>query len=90
MRIVERVAGYYETQDVEMGTVYRWCPQSVLIECECGETTILTTSGTTCRECGAEHRALAQEDFADHRSEGNEDLHPWCYAKDREGAGIPF
>lgn len=34
MRIVERVEGHYDVQDVEFGRVYRWCPESFSVECE--------------------------------------------------------
>ncbi len=91
MRIVERVAGHYETQDVEMGTVYRWCPQTVVIECECRETAILTPSETTCGECGAEHTGLVREDLSDRQSQDDEDVHPWRYSGDGEAAGaLPY
>jgi hypothetical protein len=45
-------------QAVEMGTVYRWCPESVVIECDCEQT--FTTEGAmvaSCPRCGAEHTA---------------------------------
>jgi (Z)-2-((N-methylformamido)methylene)-5-hydroxybutyrolactone dehydrogenase len=42
-KVIERVEAHYEVQDVEMGTVYRWHPESVVVECYCGnEPTILT------------------------------------------------
>jgi hypothetical protein len=30
-RVIERVEAHYEVQEVEMGTVYRWCPESVVL-----------------------------------------------------------
>jgi hypothetical protein len=42
-KVIERVEAHYEVQDVEMSTVYRWHPESVVVECYCGkEPTILT------------------------------------------------
>ena len=41
-KIIERVKAHYEVQDVEMGKVYRWCPESVVIECGCGKRLSLT------------------------------------------------
>jgi (Z)-2-((N-methylformamido)methylene)-5-hydroxybutyrolactone dehydrogenase len=42
-KVIERVEAHYEVQDVEMGTVYRWQPESIVVECYCGkEPTILT------------------------------------------------
>jgi Zn-finger protein len=55
-QIIERVEGHYEVQAVEMGTVYIWCPESVVIECDCEQT--FTTEGAmvaSCPRCGAEH-----------------------------------
>ena len=36
-KIIERVKAHYEIQDVEMGKVYRWCPESIMVRCVCGE-----------------------------------------------------
>jgi hypothetical protein len=61
-QIIERVEAHYEVQAVEMGTVYRWCPESVVIECDCSQT--FTTEGATvasCPRCGAEHSGVARE-----------------------------
>jgi len=42
--------------------------------------------------CGADHTALVRGELLsrDTRSLGDEALHPWRYAKDREGAGLPY
>jgi hypothetical protein len=38
MRIIEQTNGHYETQDVELGRVYRWQPGGATVECEeCGK-----------------------------------------------------
>jgi hypothetical protein len=37
MRILERLAGHYEAQDVQFGKVFIWRPESVVAECECGK-----------------------------------------------------
>jgi hypothetical protein len=75
-KVIKRIPAHYEVQDVEMGKVYRWCPESVLIECDCGETPTLTASRrTACGGCGADHAALAEE-ILDPRSEDKVD-HPW-------------
>jgi hypothetical protein len=61
-QIIERVEAHYEVQAVEMGTVYRWCPESIVIECDCSQT--FTTEGATvasCPRCGAEHTGVARE-----------------------------
>ena len=62
MKVIERVQAHYKIQDVEMGKVYRWCPESVVVECEqCGENTTLTSSKRACEECGKDHRAIVGE-----------------------------
>ena len=87
-QVIERVKAHYEVQAVEMGTVYRWCPESVVIECGCGERLSLTASMTSCAECGADHAVALQEALSDQR-QGDEALHPWRYSEDREDGGIP-
>jgi hypothetical protein len=37
VRVIERVRGHYEVQEVECGKVYKWRPESVVVACECGE-----------------------------------------------------
>ena len=88
MQVVERTEGHYDVQEVEFGTVYRWCPESVAIECDCGERPILTRSETTCLECGGEHADIVREELG---ARGLEDaaMHPWRWAGDREEAGLP-
>jgi hypothetical protein len=74
-KVIECVKAHYEVEDVQMGKVYRWCPQSVVLECTCGEQLTLTAFKTTCPECGADHEAIAQEMLvARPEDEGD---HPW-------------
>lgn len=77
MKIIERVEAHYDVQAVEFGTVYKWRPESILLECECGAMVVLTTSETTCEECGAEHEGLVREDLTERRLEGDEEVRPW-------------
>jgi hypothetical protein len=74
---MERVEAYYRVQEVEMGTVYTWCPEkSAVVECDCGEKLVLTTSsGKVCGECGANHEAIVEE-VLDVRPEDRVE-HPW-------------
>ena len=87
--MVERTEGRYEVQEVQFGRVYRWCPECIVIECDCGERLTLTSSMTTCHRCGADRAALVSEGLADRRS-GDKALHPWRYAGHREDAGLPY
>ena len=86
--VVERVEGHYVVQDVEFGRVYRWCPDCVVVECDCGERVVLNSSMTTCW-CGADHTAVVREKLSARRM-GEASRHPWRYAEEREGAGLPF
>lgn len=94
MRIIERVEGHYETQDVEFGRVYRWQPKRVTVECKCGKRTTfkgstLTGSATTC-ECGQDHADSLQEEMVAHQMLKDEDIHPWRYWQPPKGTGLPF
>ena len=91
MKIVERTRGYYETEDMGLGRVYRWCPECVVIECDCGARQTLTGFMATCRECGADYASAVREELAAMRLEDDKFAHPWRYeAMDREEAGIPY
>ena len=87
MARIERIGGYYEIQEVDFGLVYRWCPERFVVECDCGET--LTTGGPefVCA-CGADHASAVEEKRAAGQTE-DEALHPWRYAGEREGVGLP-
>ncbi len=55
-QVIERVEAHYEVKQVEMGTVYRWCPESVVIECDCGHSfTAEGARAASCPRCGTEH-----------------------------------
>ncbi len=84
--VIERVQARYDVVEEPFGRAYKWRPESVLIECECGETTTLTASTSTCEECGAEHAGLVREDLTERRGLGDEDLRPWRYSGGRAGA----
>ncbi len=86
--IIESAEGHYKVQDVEFGTVYRWCPEHVILECACGRNLTLTSSMITCWS-GANHTAVVREALAARRSD-DETLRPWRYTRDREDAGIPY
>jgi hypothetical protein len=89
VKVIERSGGRYEVQNVEFGQVYRWCPECVVVECDCGEKWILTPSATTCGWCGEDHAAVFREELDVGRA-GDEVSHPWRYAGDREDFGLPY
>jgi hypothetical protein len=77
-KILERVEAHYEVQDVEMGKVYRWRPEGVVVECECGKKLTLTASKATCGGCGTDHRAIAEEVLEARPEDDEEEIeHPW-------------
>jgi hypothetical protein len=63
-QIIERVEAHYEVQEVAMGTVYRWCPESVVIECDCEQTfTTEVAVVASCPRCGAEHAGVPHREL---------------------------
>ena len=89
MRVIELIEGHYEAQEVEFGRVYRWTPETVVIACDCRERLLLTSSATTCKGCGADHTATFRDEGVLRQPE-DRTLHPWRYARDRVGSGIPY
>ena len=89
MRVIERIEGYYETQEAPFGVVYRWHPAHFLAECECGKRLTLTRFTAACPRCGANHTAIVREELTEHRSE-EQTLHPWRHTGEREGFGLPY
>lgn len=75
--IIEYREAHYEVRDVEMGKVYTWRPQSVVVQCECGKNQALSASKHACEKCGADHRAIVEEALGT-CPEGEEEVdHPW-------------
>jgi hypothetical protein len=77
LQIIERTQGYYEVEDVEFGTVYKWQPASVAVECGCGTTQDLTESMAVCGECGADHAVAVREELAAAKRPDGEAPRPW-------------
>jgi hypothetical protein len=95
VRIVESFPAHYEVQEVEdLGRVYRWCPEKVIVECDECETRItfkrsnLITSIIAC-ECGAKSTASVREELLQQRLAEDNDIHPWRHWHSNEDAGIP-
>ena len=89
MAMSEHTEASYEVQEFEMGQVYTWRPESVEVECSCGERLTLTASRTTCGGCGADHEAAASEGLKGERL-GDKAAHPWRHAEHREDAGLSY
>ena len=67
-KVIEYVEAGYEVEEVEMGTVYMWCPESAVIECDCGQSFTVegTAKAASCPRCDAEHRGVLRGWLASH------------------------
>jgi hypothetical protein len=62
VRVLGCVGEHYEILDAQGASrVYRWCPTTVTLQCECEQRPILTLSRTTCCRCGADHMEVIKE-----------------------------
>jgi hypothetical protein len=69
--MIKRTEGHYEVHKTLYGEAYVWCPECVVVECDCGERPVLSTSETIC-SCGTDHAALVREVLSKQRAP-----HPW-------------
>jgi DNA-directed RNA polymerase subunit RPC12/RpoP len=98
VKIIERIPAHYETQEVvqDLGRVYRWCPEQVVLECgACGtrktfERSTLITTLVRCEECGSRCSARVREELVLEKLAEEEYIHPWRYWRTKENAGIPI
>ncbi len=81
--VIECIEGHYEVQKASYGKVYVWCPEHVVVECECGERPVLSTSETVCI-CGANHAPLVQKVLDSQRAPhpGEAEYHEWRRKQD--------
>ncbi len=73
MQVIEYLDEHYETQEVPFGKSYKWCPESVVVVCECGKRATfkmadLCDSVPAC-ECGADSAAGIQEELQSQQPE---------------------
>ena len=61
MPTIRYTEGCYEIKDEKSSRVYMWCPESVIVECECGNKPALTCSETICEGCGADYAAIVMD-----------------------------
>lgn len=60
--MIECVEAHYDIQDVEIGTVYKWCPERAVVECTCGKReTFIAFRTPTCGKCGTDHADIIGE-----------------------------
>lgn len=72
--MIECTEGHYEVQKVSYGEAYIWCPERVVVECDCGERLALTVSEAICK-CGVDHTSLVKAQLAS-RSTESRGFHP--------------
>ena len=97
MRIIERLAEHYEAQEVEYGRVYKWYPETIVIECDCGTRSIferseLVASEASCGQCAKGILSDIREGLVVQLLEENNEArhHPWRYWDTTKDSGIPF
>ncbi len=73
--MIECTEGHYDVQETSYGKDYVWCPEHVVVECDCGQKPVLSASETVCR-CGADHAALVREELAS-RGASDGASHSW-------------
>ncbi len=91
MQVIERLEEHYEVQEVPFGRSYKWCPECIVVECDCGERLIfklsaLTDFGAVC-ECGAHLTRGIQEKLQGHQPDVRGQMledheatqHPWLH-----------
>jgi hypothetical protein len=61
--ITVHLQGHYEVHETPFARTYKWYPAHITLECDCGEKLTLTgqSTVTTCRRCGTDHGAIAQD-----------------------------
>jgi hypothetical protein len=69
--VIECTEGHYEVQEASHGEAYIWCPERVVVECDCGQRLVLSTSETAC-SCGTDHATLIRKILATQSAS-----HPW-------------
>ncbi len=86
MQVIERIAAHYDAQEVEFGRIYRWCPECVVVECDCSERMtlkrldIIIDSGVICEECGAKVSPRIREEVViELLDEDDAAIHPWLH-----------
>lgn len=75
-KVIECAQAHYEVQDVEFGKIYKWCPERVVVECQCGQRLSLSASMTSCLECGRDHALTVREALTD-RWQSDQTIHLW-------------
>lgn len=82
--VTEHAGGTYDVQATEFGRSYRWVPDRIVVDCDCGEEAMLTREASVCACCGSDHSRVLEVELSACCRE-DELLHPWRYNGDCEG-----
>ena len=63
MKVIEYLEGYYTAQEEPFGVAYKWSPERVVIECECGARPTLTSFASICSGCGIDHALSTRQEL---------------------------
>lgn len=63
-------------REVHYGRDYVWCPECVVVECDCGKRVHFTGSGDSLCGCGRSHEGVVREELEARRMRGEGDA-PW-------------
>ncbi|MGH3087347.1 MAG: hypothetical protein ACRDSJ_08520 [Rubrobacteraceae bacterium] len=74
--IVEHTRGHYEVREIPHGRDYVWCPECVVVECDCGERLNFTGSEEAICRCGRDHSGVVRDELEGRRMRGEGDA-PW-------------
>ncbi|CAN5622305.1 hypothetical protein BH24ACT22_BH24ACT22_01480 [soil metagenome] len=69
--VIRQTEGHYEVEKIPYGKNYAWCPDCVVVECDCGEKLELTALEATCG-CGADHATLVQGELESRKRSGDD------------------
>jgi hypothetical protein len=69
--VIDSTEGHYEVHKTPYAEDYVWCHGCVVVACDCGERSVLSTSETVCG-CGTDHADLVNEVLSSQR-----ESHPW-------------
>jgi hypothetical protein len=64
--VIDSTEGHYEVHRTSYAEDYVWCHGCVVVECDCGERSVLSASETVCG-CGTDHAALVNEVLSSQR-----------------------
>lgn len=85
--VLRHTRGHYEVRELPYAKDFDWCPECVVLVCDCGRRLTLTSSETTC-ECGTDHTSLVREELefravGDDRRPLEEECREWREKQER-------